>query len=130
MPRGFYPRKPAKYGKNIGLKKEWKVFAEKALGQPLAAKHPIHHLDGIKTGPICICEDTFYHSLLHVRMKAFEMTGDYNKRVCVRCGNYDDTAKMVNMLRKKRGSYYQHRKCEAEYRKIKRRSQCQSPSSR
>ena len=65
-----------------------------ALGKPLPKGAEVHHVDEIRTNNDCnnlvICEDKFYHRLLHLRMKAYKATGDPHKRTCNFCNKWDD----------------------------------------
>lgn len=50
---------------------EHRWIAERALGRPLDSRHPVHHVDGVKTNNapsnLVICESDGYHQLLHER---------------------------------------------------------------
>lgn len=62
--------------------------AERALGKPLPAGAQVHHADGSKSAdaPLVICQDQWYHALLHARLKVKRLGGDPNtQRWCVVC---------------------------------------------
>ncbi len=66
------------------------AMAERALGKPLAKKHPVHHVDENSfhnvNSNLVICEDQKYHLLLHVRMRVLKAGGDPNtQRICCTC---------------------------------------------
>jgi hypothetical protein len=70
------------------------VIAERALGKPLTADHPVHHVDENPANNantnLVICQSHAYHKLLHQRQRAFDACGDANARRCVRCKRYDN----------------------------------------
>jgi hypothetical protein len=52
--------------------------AEAALGRPLPSGAQVHHADGSfnETAPLVICQDRYYHYLLHARMRIVRAGGD------------------------------------------------------
>ena len=96
--------------KRIGDKLEHRVRAEQALGKELPSSCPIHHPFGVD-GPIVICESQEYHSLLHIRQRAYEATGNARKRKCRYCQQWDDPENMAK--RPSRGDGFYHRACDS-----------------
>jgi len=97
---------------------EHRLIAEKALGKPLPKGAVVHHVNGGKTGDIVICDSKGYHSLLHVRMRAYKATGDPNKRKCTFCSKWDDIKNMWLRKNKWNGMYI-HRECDNSYRRFR-----------
>lgn len=69
---------------------EHAIIVERALGHPLDAKHPIHHVNEGKTdnrnGNLVVCENEAYHRLLHARMRVAKAGGNPNlDKICCRC---------------------------------------------
>ncbi len=91
--------KDGKGYRSIGVKNEHVIVAERALGKPLPKGAVVHHVDEDKSnnapGNLVICPSMAYHSLLHIRMRAFAATGDYNKRKCKICRTYDDPTSLT-----------------------------------
>lgn len=90
------------------------IVAELALGKPLPKGAVVHHVDGDKTNNersnLVICENSAYHTLLHTRKKAYDATGDVEKRRCNVCGSFDGIENM-----KKYGRHYVHSECKNRY---------------
>lgn len=84
---------------------EHRLLAANALGKALPKKSTVHHHDGI----LVICQDQEYHHLIHIRIRAFEVTGDPNKRKCFLCKQWDVLSNLSG--RKDRVSFY-HLRCE------------------
>lgn len=62
--------------------------AETALGRPLPLGAIVHHADGSRSefAPLVICEDRYYHQLLHVRMRVKAAGGNPNTdAICTTC---------------------------------------------
>jgi hypothetical protein len=77
--------------------REHRVLAEKALGKSLPINAVVHHFNGEKCGgQLVICQNQAYHALLHARQRAYEATGDANKKRCPYCHTYDDKENMVS----------------------------------
>lgn len=76
-----------------------RIRAEQALGKPLPPNAEVHHADGStsESAPLVICQDSAYHSLLHMRMRIVKAGGDPNtQRVCGCCKqlkSFDEMAK-------------------------------------
>lgn len=65
-----------------------RLRAEAALGRSLPLGAEVHHIDGTKdpNGQLVICENRFYHMLLHARMKVVRAGGNPNTQfVCSSC---------------------------------------------
>jgi len=98
--------------------------AEAALGKPLPPGAEVHHVNGNpsdnRNENLVICRDHEYHSLLHMRTAALEITGNANLRLCCVCQIYDDPTRMRSS-----GSRVYHPKCMA-FRSRRRRMQMKS----
>ena len=74
-------------------RREYILKAMIALGKPLPEKAVVHHVDENRlnntNNNLVICEDRYYHQLLHSRMKAFKATGDPNMQTCNFCRQWD-----------------------------------------
>jgi len=99
---------------SIGYVKESLLIAENILGKPLPKDAIIHHIDGVRdnNAPInlVVCQDHFYHRLIHVRTRAFNACGFSHYRSCKCCKKYDDP---INL--KISGDNIYHRKCINKY---------------
>jgi hypothetical protein len=99
-----------------------RLRAENALGRVLPVKAVVHHADGSLNpdAPLVICEDTAYHSLLHVRMKVVAAGGNPNtQRACSMCKKL---VALENMAGKKVKKAYCN-VCNAAYTKRRRDGQ-------
>ena len=76
-----------------------RLVAEESLGKSLPVGAVVHHVNGNKVdnrpSNLVICQDTAYHFLLHVRMRALRVCGHANWRKCGYCGEYDDPLKLI-----------------------------------
>lgn len=116
----YQPEHPR--AKSNGYVREHILVASRALGRPVPAKHPIHHVDDDGTnntpGNLVLCEDQGYHLLLHRRMRALLACGDPSALRCTYCGGYDRQDEMFKTTRKNRPSRFgaeprgYHRECE------------------
>ncbi len=92
------------------------LLAEKALGRFLSPSHPVHHADGNHTNDkknnLVICEDKKYHSLLHMRKRAYDASGNHDWRHCVYCKQYDNPENLYIYPHRETA---QHRACQRAY---------------
>lgn len=100
-------------------------IAEKALGKKLPKGAEVHHVNSDPTDNrnenLVICQDHKYHSLLHMRTEALEVTGNANMRLCKICGIYSDPS----WMRKTKTGQMYHVKCNA-FESKKRRAKLKS----
>jgi hypothetical protein len=93
------------------------LVAERALGKPLPKGAQVHHVNERRNDNrnknLVICQDTAYHRLLHLRMRALRGCGKPNFRRCGLCRKFDDPAQLL------RGEV--HRYCWAKYKRDKRK---------
>lgn len=87
------------------------LIAEKALEHMLPEEAVVHHWDKVKIhnkgSNLVICENESYHQLIHHRQRAFEESGDANKRKCHVCHRYDLLSNMAVY-----GKEHCHRECQ------------------
>lgn len=88
-----------------------RLLAEKAIGRVLPIQYPVHHHSKME---LVICQDHAYHSLLHVRTRAYYACGHADWRKCCYCRKYDA---VDNMTARKSGKHmqYVHLECRREY---------------
>jgi hypothetical protein len=92
-----------------------RFLATKALGKLLSSKAQVHHMEAKKNGGmLVICEDAAYHRILHIRQKAYEVTGDVLKRKCTFCKQWDGPENLAKFARP--GEHYYHKNCRKQYR--------------
>ena len=96
---------------------EHRYLAAKALGKPLPDGVDVHHHGGGKHGgQLVICQDRNYHKLLHIRTRAYEATGDAEKRKCDICKRWDDVSNMSNVRSAARpNGRFLHIECKQGY---------------
>jgi hypothetical protein len=91
------------------------LVAERALGRPLPAKHPVHHANedtaDNRNGNLVVCENAAYHHLLHQRMRALAACGDASALRCYFCHGYD---KQDDIRLTSQGRPF-HNNCQREY---------------
>lgn len=84
--------------KDGSQKYEHVLVAEKALGKPLPEGAEVHHWNEVRTDNrrenLLICPNVGYHNTIHRRMRAKEVSGDANKKLCVYCKQYDDAGNL------------------------------------
>lgn len=97
-------------GRRIG---EHILIAEKIIGRQLPTGAEVHHVNENKSDNrhenLVICPSVAYHKLLHQRMRARELCGNPNYRMCRVCKKWDDPANLYIC-----GTTVSHRSCEAE----------------
>jgi len=99
-----------------GYVREHILIAEKALGKGLADGQQVHHYGGTSdNSKLIICENQEYHHLLHMRAKAFNGSGDANKRKCKFCQGWDDVENLFHRKSGRNGWNTYHRECAKEY---------------
>ena len=100
-----------KYKSHNGkLVREHQVIVEKVLGYALPKGTVIHHVDECRSNNshtnLVVCPSQAYHTLLHARTRAYDATGDANKRKCHYCGEYDSPDQLMILHH-----LISHRKC-------------------
>lgn len=99
-----------------GYVREHILIAERALGKPLLATHPVHHVDDDRANNdrsnLVVCEDQAYHMLLHRRQRAMDACGDPNAYGCGFCSGYDRQWD-IHVYHGRRGIQSWHRSCMA-----------------
>jgi hypothetical protein len=96
----------------LGRIRKHRLQAAEALGKSLPVNAVVHHHPD---GTLIICENQSYHRLLHVRLQAYEATGDPNKRKCRYCGSFDFLQNLVEKAQTDGSLAYAHRNCLSEY---------------
>lgn len=131
---GSHPRKDSH-----GYVPEHVLIAEKALGYYLPRKVIVHHVNedpaNNKPKNLVICENQFYHKLLHLRMRALRETGNANNRKCVFCSGWalPETEGFTISFRQSLMPYHAgdayHKECARLY-QLNRRTQTGQTSTR
>lgn len=84
---------------NSGYVFEHIIKCEKALGKILPIGSIPHHINEVRydnsNSNLVLCNDRYYHSLLHQRMRAYKACGHANWRKCKVCKKYDDPNNLV-----------------------------------
>jgi hypothetical protein len=66
---------------------------------------------------LVVCQDHYYHMLLHRRQRAYEACGHANWRKCVYCKQYDSHS---NLYIYEKGNPVFHMECHLEYERLRR----------
>ena len=96
-----------------GYVREHILIAEQTLGKYIELPHVIHHHS---VSQLVICQDQAYHVLLHQRTRALKESGHANWLWCRYCKTWDDPQ---NMFVCKNSNIGYHRKCHAEYERLR-----------
>lgn len=84
------------------MKPKYVSIAEVVLGKKLPKGAQVHHFDenprNNTHSNLVICENRAFHSLLHLRAKAYWATGNPNARQCQFCRRWGDPADSTNDL--------------------------------
>ncbi len=103
---------------NKGYVMEAILIAEKALGKYLPLGAVVHHVNSTtNSGPLVVCQNKSYHTILHLRERALKVCGHANWRKCRICKKYDAPEKLH--INEKWNNIY-HRECRSQYMKRKR----------
>lgn len=93
------------------------LVAEKALGHPLPNKAEVHHVDQNRSNNtnsnLVVCQNSAYHKLLHVRMRAKRECGHADWRKCPMCGIYSP----ISELKEAKPYYWYHKECNRKHQK-------------
>ena len=95
------------------------IVAEKALGRPLPRGTPVHHLDENKANNantnLVICQDEFYHNLLHERKNVFDAGGHPGTDfICLKCKKVWPKTEKMSRYCKECTVIYNHSKLQKE----------------
>jgi len=87
--------------------REYRFIARCVLGHELPSKAVVHHVNedehDNRNCNLVICEDRYYHRLLHLRRAALLACGNPHARRCQVCGKWDTTANPDFRLYKRTG---------------------------
>ncbi len=109
--------------KNVNGRHEFEhiLICEAVVGRRLPKGSVVHHVnhdrrDNRKSN-LVICQDTKFHSLIHLREKALLACGNANYRKCRYCKQWDDpqNMKMRPCSANGNGEEFRHRACHARY---------------
>ena len=93
---------------------EHSIKAEKVLGRKLKHNEIVHHIDGNPKNNLnenlAIIERKM-HNYLHIKIRAFNSTGNANYRMCRYCKKYDSKQNMMIYADR-----VYHQQCERLYR--------------
>jgi hypothetical protein len=113
VPETEYRRKVAANGRQRPLHI---LRAEKALGKSLPLGAVVHHADGSRRedAPLVICQDRYYHQLLHIRMRVKAAGGNPNADLrCGRCRQTKPFAAFTRAKGRRLGLNTQCKECDA-----------------
>src|SRR5574343_188902 len=97
------------------------AVVEDVLGKYLPKDAVVHHINGIRHDNtkhnLVVCQDKYYHELLHLRQNALKACGNVNWRKCQFCKEYDSVDNLTICKRSDHnGISYRHPLCYKLYR--------------
>lgn len=83
-----------------------RLIVEQRTGIKLPAHAVVHHVDPTdkktNTGPLVVCQDAEYHSIIERRTRAYYGCGNANWLRCKVCKQWDDPANIISRPRRTR----------------------------